>query len=80
MMGDLERARELFAEAFPEFYADDVARPETFPLFENVWSDPEFQSVMAKISADLVLRREAWNSGETAREIEEELEVRGLTI
>ena len=168
MMGDLERARELFTEAFPEFYADDfaferggvdpqlvfapayvemklgnaaqarklcdaaiaflqseespytgfrlhglltmgfavlgdnkaaiaafnaayetgyrgswvsgIARPENFPLFESVWSDPEFEAVMEKISADVVLRRETWNSGETTREIEEELEARGLSI
>ena len=57
-----------------------IAQPASYPLFENVRGDPEFQAVIDKISADLQLLRDAWNSGETAREIEAELEARGLSI
>ncbi len=57
-----------------------VGRPETYPLLESVRSEPGFQAIMARISADLEVGRKNWASGKTARDVEAELKARGLAI
>lgn len=84
LLGDKEAATTEFKAAYDSGYRGGwisfVGRPETYPLLEGVRSEPEFMAVINRISQDLDLQRGNWNSGETTREIEAELEARGLSI
>ena len=84
LLGDKETATAEFKAAYESGYrggwVSGITKPESYPLLEDVWAEPGFQSIVVQIAKDLELQREKWNSGETAREIEDELEARGLSI
>ena len=58
----------------------NIARPGEYPPLEALNESPEYKALILKMERDIESMREKWKSGITTKEVEAELESRGIVF